>query len=347
MRNDTIAKELRRGNINMLATGLCVAIFSCAVLVLTARTNLNELLGPVAMTPAEVIKIQDPSKLLRYYISTSGSKVSGTVWKDGYETIDRGDKSVKSFTVTSEIQLLQLVDKMVLIRRKQSSKDTSIAGALIKVPSELEVVAEQLCKDQKLKAQLLPLLIDSTRFNWGGYFVLITFTTLLICGIVCIYTAINRLFDKFQNPNIKSLNRFGDVPTVLAEIEKELSNGESVFRCSMLWLTENWLITSKLTGLEIRSVKELVWIYPQITRHSVYGVPAGKSNGLIICDSSGNYTQVHLPADDFDYIGESLRKRAPWAFFGYELEREQKWHKKTRAAMIAEVQERRVAMENK
>jgi len=346
MRNDTIAKELRRGNINMLVTGIVIALASSSILILTARTNLNELLGPVAMTPAQLIRIQDPSKLLRYYISTNGSKVSGTVFKEGYENTDRDDPSKKTFIVTGEIQMLQLDEKVVLIRRKQSSKDTSIAGALIKMPSELEEVKARLCKDPNLKSQLLPLLIDATRFNWGGYFVLIVFTAILICGLTCIYTAMIRLVNMFNNPNIKSLNRFGDAKAVLPEVEEELRQPSGVFRCSMLWLTKNWLITSKLTGLEIRSVKELVWIYPQITNHANYDFSASKSPGVVICDNSGKYTQIYLPSDNFDAIIENLRKRAPWAFFGHTAELEARWRKKTRAAMIAAVEERRLTIEH-
>lgn|GEM_PF-1914105 len=346
MQESTITKELRRGNINMLVAGVCVTVLSCAFLVLTARTNLNEILGPVAMTPEQVIKIQSPSRLLRYYICTRGSRVSDPVWQERSEVFDRAAQKTVSTSVINEIQLMQLADKFVLIRRAKSSKDPSIAGALINTPEELENVVAKLKQDPKLRTQLLPLLIDATRFNWGGYFVLLFFIPLLIAGTALTLIALSRLLDKFQNPNLKSLNRFGDAPTVLSEIEEELSKGENVFRCSMLWLTPNWLITSKLSGLEIRSVRELVWIYPQVTRNHVYGVPADKSNALVICDNSGKYTQVYLPSDDFDYIGVNLRKRAPWAFFGYEPEREQKWHKTTRAAMIAEVEERRLATEN-
>jgi len=346
LQESTITKELRRGNINMLVAGVCVTVLSCAFLVLTARTNLNEILGPVAMTPEQVIKIQSPSRLLRYYICTRGSRVSDPVWQERSEVFDRAAQKTVSTSVINEIQLMQLADKFVLIRRAKSSKDPSIAGALINTPEELENVVAKLKQDPKLRTQLLPLLIDATRFNWGGYFVLLFFIPLLIAGTALTLIALSRLLDKFQNPNLKSLNRFGDAPTVLSEIEEELSKGENVFRCSMLWLTPNWLITSKLSGLEIRSVRELVWIYPQVTRNHVYGVPADKSNALVICDNSGKYTQVYLPSDDFDYIGVNLRKRAPWAFFGYEPEREQKWHKTTRAAMIAEVEERRLATEN-
>ena len=347
MRDDTISKQLKRGNINMLLLGLFLTVFSGAGLILTARTNLNEILGPVTMAPDEVIKIQNPSKLLRYYICTRGSRVSDPVWQERSEAYDRATQKTISTSIINEIQLMQLADKFVMIRRSKSSKDPNIAGALINAPKELDEVAAKLRQDPKLKTQLLPILIDATRFNWGGYFVLFLFTALLIAGISLLRKAVSRLLDKFQNPNLKSLNRFGDAPTVLSEIEKELSNEETVFKCSMLWLTPNWLITSKLTGLEIRSVKELVWIYPQVTRNHVYGVPADKSNSLMICDNRGNYTQVHLPSDDFNYIGDSIRKYAPWAYFGYEPEREQKWHKKTRAAMIAEVEARRIALENK
>lgn len=313
---------------------------------LTARTNLNEILGPVTMAPDEVIKIQNPSKLLRYYICTRGSRVSDPVWQERSEVYDRATQKTISTSIINEIQLMQLADKFVMIRRSKSSKDPNIAGALINAPKELDEVAAKLRQDPKLKTQLLPILIDATRFNWGGYFALFLFTALLIAGISLLRKAVSRLLDKFQNPNLKSLNRFGDAPTVLSEIEEELRKGENVFRCSMLWLSPNWLITSKLTGLEIRNVKELVWIYPQVTRNHVYGVPVDKSNALIICDNKGKYTQVYLPSDDFDHIGENLRKRAPWAYFGYEPEREQKWQKKTRAAMISEVEERRRAIEN-
>ncbi|CAN5278713.1 hypothetical protein BH11CYA1_BH11CYA1_10180 [soil metagenome] len=348
MRESTITKELRRGNINMLIVGLCLAISSGAFLVLTARTNINDVLGPVAMTPDEVINVKDPSKLLRYYISTRGSKVSDTVWQERREVFDRATQKTVPTSVVNEIQMMQLADKVVLIRRTRNSNDPSIAGALINTPSDLEELSNKLRQDPKLKTQLLPLLIDSTRFNWSSYFFILVFIPLFIGGIILIHKSISRLFDKFQNPNISSLSRFGDPQAVLSEIEEELSKGESVFRCSMLWLTKNWLVTSKLTGLEIRNVKELVWFYPQVTSHRVYGVVhVGKSNDLIICDSSGRYTQVYLPSDDFDYIGESLRERAPWAFSGFELEREQRWQKKNRAAMIAEVEKRRLALQNK
>lgn len=91
MRDDTISKQLKRGNINMLVAGSFVAVVSCAFLVLTARTNLNEILGPVAMTPDEVIKIQNPSKLLRYYICTRGSRVSDPVWQEKKEKLKRSE----------------------------------------------------------------------------------------------------------------------------------------------------------------------------------------------------------------------------------------------------------------
>lgn len=346
MWDDTISKQLKRGNINMLVAGSFVALVSCAFLILTARTNANEILGPVPMTAAEVIKVQDPSKLFRYYIATTGSRVSATIWQEGYQTIDRKDNTVKSTSINSEIQLMQLEDKVVLIKRIRSSKDKSIAGALIKVPKDLDEVTAQLSQDPKLKAQLLPLLIDSTRFNWGGYFVLIIFLPSLIGGVVLVRKAIARMSDKFQNPSIQSLKRFGDARTILPEIEEELRQTDSVFRCSMLWLTKNWLITSKLTGIEIRSIKELVWVYPQTTSHSVNFVPTGKTHGLIICDSSGKYTQISLPSGDFATILETLNEHAPWAFYGFAPEYRQRWQSKNRASMIAEAEERRVAMES-
>lgn len=346
MRDHTISKQLKRGNLNMLVMGCFLAIVSCAFLILTARTNLNEVLGPVSMSPAEIIKIKDPSKLLRYYISTKGSRVSGTIWQEGYESIDRQDNTVRSTTVDSEIQLMQLEDKVVLIRRHRSSKDTGIAGALLTVPKDLEALSAKLSQDPKLREQLLPLLIDSTRFNWGGYFILIIFIPLLILAVVLVRKAVARTSDKFQNPSIQALQRFGDARTILPQIEEELRQTNSVFRCSMLWLTKNWLITTKYTGIEIRSIKELVWIYPQTTTHSVNFIPTGSTHGLIICDSSGDYTQIYLPSGDFATIIESIHERAPWAFYGFAPEYKKSWQGKNRAAMIAEVEERRKAIEN-
>ncbi|CAN5125158.1 hypothetical protein BH11CYA1_BH11CYA1_16470 [soil metagenome] len=344
MRDETIAKQLKRSNTNLMIGGIIAVVISCLFLVLTARSNLNEVLGPVTMTAADVIKIQDPSKLFRYYISTKGSRVSGTIWQEGYQRIDRKDNSIKSTSVDSEIQLLQLEDKFVLIKRRLASKDTNIAGAVVSVPRDLYLLSDQLKQDPKIQERLLPLLIDSTRFNWGGYFVLIIFSSMLVCGIILIRKAQTRLSDKLQNPSIKLLQRLGDPRALLPAIEDELSRTDSVYRYSNLWLTKNWLINSQIAGIEIRNITELVWVYPQTTSHSINFIPTGKTHVLIVCDNRGKYTQIHLPSADFTAIIETIHSHAPWAFYGFSEEHKRMWNSKMRSAMISQVEDRRQAM---
>ncbi len=342
MWDNIISKQLKRGNTNVLVTGIFMALLSVLMLVFTARSSLNEVLGPVTMTPAEVLAVKDPSKLLRYYICTKGSAVSPTIWQDGWLNTDR-KTGAKTFTATSDIQLLKLDDGLVLVRRHVSSPDTSIAGALVNVPNDLSVTVAHI-NASALRSKFRPLLIDSTRFSWGGRITLAIMLPFLIMSVVFIRRAITRLSDKFQNPSILALKRFGDPRSVLSEIEQELRDTDNVYRDSMLWLTKNWLITTNLAGIEIRNVKELVWVYPQTTAHSVNFIPTGNSYGLLICDSAGKYTQVSLPSQHFGTILDVFSARAPWAFYGYDLNYRQMWQSKKRAEMIAQVEERRAAM---
>jgi hypothetical protein len=92
-------------------------------------------------------------------------------------------------------------------------------------------------------------------------------------------------------------------------------------------ITTNWLILAAAYKTTVMATKDVVWVYPKVTKHYHNGIPTGKSYSAMIYDSKGQSLEISGKKDFVPKLLESLQRRMPWVLVGFSKELEALWLK--------------------
>jgi len=91
-------------------------------------------------------------------------------------------------------------------------------------------------------------------------------------------------------------------------------------------LGDTYLIRSRFFSFDLLRLRDLIWGYKKVTKHSVNFIPTGKTYQAILHCYGGN---AAVPAKEarVNEVLQFAQQRAPWAVFGFSDQLAKIWSK--------------------
>ncbi len=249
-------------------------------------------------------------------------------------TMDSLDANMETYWQALEKDDKTLVDGLTPVQ---------VEGVIQKINGEslsfFQQFISQLQIEQEQKNLFLPYVIMEGRYGdigisglvVQGIFVLM----LLFFSIYCIVGIV-------KQRNIKELKEYclaqGDLEYGLSQMEQFYESGIPVHGLRLDDAFFMMVMGSKVYFIE---TKNIVWIYPNITKHSTNGIPTGKTYAIKVKMRSGKENIIGVKNQrDMDEVMQYIGSRIPYVILGYDKEIE-KIYNRNRNEMIQEVDRRR------
>jgi hypothetical protein len=136
---------------------------------------------------------------------------------------------------------------------------------------------------------------------------------------------------------------WGDPLGVAVLAEREAENPR--FKAGGWALGDTYLVQSTTFTFDVLRVRDLLWAYKKITKHSVNFIPTGRSYEAILTCYGGRAV-VKAKEKVVDAILTFAHQRAPWAVIGYSDELAGLFNKQ-QAEFVAAVEQRRAEAQRK
>lgn len=165
----------------------------------------------------------------------------------------------------------------------------------------------------------LPLYLDA----WDGVpertvVCLIFGLALLVWGLVLLIRILCGSCQKQLRQKAEALSP-GSPEYILSHAEQLYAMAPSTaglrMNASLILLEQGWKQYLYSTG-------ELVWAYPSMTQHRVYGIPTGKSYGLVLKMADGSTRTLTLPQAKAQEQMQKIQALVPGCALGYSQELE-------------------------
>lgn len=327
-----ILSQVKRCNRNLIIT--CVLLLSLTVLLLFAsqRYLINVVKGPLIMTADEVVNIKDPDDLDRYYITVTGTEIYDTGLQYVTETVDKYTKEVKETEVDSDYVMLSINDKFLIAKVPHGKNSLTLTGQLVHMPDDvrrelLSGAMEEGLTESDFNDLVLPLMLEDNDFSTLGYFVLVVCALILLFSLWKLFSSIMRGSNPHGHPIYKKLQAFGELTDIESKIDKEITD-PSIYQASNFFITETWLLIKKLYSLNVINLKDIVWIYPKVVKHSTYFIPTGKTHSLVIHLKDGTTMEQKAKNEEIGQnVLQQINDRVPHVVVGYTDELIKAWNR--------------------
>jgi Putative transmembrane protein precursor len=340
-----IGKEIRRTNQNLFFTGAGMAGLPIAIGVLGFSYWVSFFSGPKQISSQELVTA--PSKYLGQYVTVSGSDNAETGWQQISQRKSKYTGEVKSESVSARFVAIKMPfssdQNRVLLAKiaPEASASNTVTGKIDGIPT---LVENELANIPN-RDRILPVLIDAQGNFYGmGVFGIIVGGISGIIGTCCLISLKQRQKNVGFHPIIKNLSKYGKADAIAQQIDQEFQNQDVIVRNKTM-ISKSWLIQQESYETKFRQIKDIVWLYFQVTTHRTNGIPTGKTYSAIFCDRYGNKTEVAgTEAESVDLV-QHIYSLMPWAIAGHSDDLQRAWDK-DRAALIAAVDEARQKFRN-
>jgi len=336
MWDNTIGQQIQRSNRNLFVVNFILLALSLFCFYLSSRYLINLFSGPQKIEESEILSLQDPSKLFRYNVTVTGKTITPVLYTQTHLSFDKDDKVV-SETTEGIYQALCFKERALLVSVNQSTKSTTLSGALIPMPTDISSsLVPRLEHDYPpVKGRLLPMMLDTTKFNAFGGSGLLFMLPMLGLALWNLRKVFMRREDYQLHPIAKRLSKYGMAREVAAAIEQEIRLAGNKLWIGTAMLTDSWLLSRLPFDLKIGRLEDAVWIYKKETTQSVNFIPVGKSHALMFNFADKNNIEVSGSGKEMDELLVAVAKKVPWAYFGYSAEVLALWNQNSEAMITA------------
>lgn len=334
VKDGIVGKAIGRTNRNILLASILAIILVIGFIAVGFNYWSTLLGGPRTPTHDELtnkVKID----FLPTFVTVSGEAID-----TGYEQYvieDDGSRTTENYYIA----ILLDNDKILLTETRSSEIFDSYTGALINVPSDiqLEVIGDIVREYPDLDGYFLPVMMTLDDHRTAGYIALVVMAIMFFAALYRIFNVMGRKADITKHPIMKSLGRYGEPELIVKEIEGEMALGSEKY--GKLQVTPKWAVCSTATTFEAMRMKDIVWMYKMITQHRINGIPTGKTYQAMFYDKHGKKMTVPGKQDVVDSILEGVYRHAPWIIAGHSPDLQKAWNdKQGRTEMIAAVEQR-------
>src|SRR5262245_27388986 len=326
-----IGSQIRRTNRNLLITNACLLLGVGVLLAVNAKYLNDWFRGNVAVEPARLAQLRSPDDMPRNFVTFDVPSMLET----GYQEVEKSDAG-KVTGVEADFQLVPAEDRALLVKTPPGSKQTHLAGQLVKAPTAVfNGVRDALPKEYQDK--LLPFMLNTKGYRENGYWLLAICVPLALLGLWNLGEWTQHTRDFNSHPLVKELGGAKGMVECGAQVDAEMVGGQVFGKAK---LTPHWIAVSQPFGTRMTRLDNLAWTYKKVTSHSVTFIPTGKTYELILWPSKGSMYQASGKEEQVDQLLVAIAERAPWVIAGFSAELEHAW-KKDRKGFLAAVEERR------
>lgn len=287
----------------------------------------NCFLGPQKIDSAQLLKITDPDKLDRDFVTYTSEKAFDT----GFTKVS---KRRSSETTTSKYAVAIVGGEKALLVEAQPEDNLSnptFTGGLSTISDDVQtkIVDPLLQEAPSMKARMLPMILETDDYRFWSYLLV----PLLLGGIgICswnVYQAGVRAKDPRKHPVYKTLARYGEADLMATDLDRELRTHHNIdnLKANDTYITPNWLVHPQTYGLQVVQFDRLMWVYKKVTSHSVNFIPTGKSYELLMHDDFGKEHTIKMSEQEVHATIEEINGYAPWAVVGFSDEIKGLWDK--------------------
>ena len=338
-----IRKILRNSALRALLLALVIVAIACA-----AHANFSLLIRPVQLLgdasrvknsqfkQGAIVNLKAGQVIDTgiYYYGESKGKVGAIATSDGYLLIDIPDSNT-SLIGKKNVRITALVDA---ISTDRSSKVNELVSYIAK-DEQLTAIQQR-----QLRAAFADVQLRQGN-SWIGTLVAVWIAAL--AAVLLLVYAISRLILLGAPERSRVYRRLvtkgsGDSIAGLATKLDEAGANGTITRIGKSLYFSPEVVGAFLgwTG-QLHPVKDLIWVYPHVTRQRVNGIPAGATWSVDLCFADGRKVRmgVRKEAQAKDRIQEIL-SLCPTVLSGYSADRQAKFSKGNMDALRQEQQAR-------
>ena len=330
-----ISQRIRAVSLRRVVVWSLVLLAGLLLATSDRRYIANFIGGPYALGAADLDSIQDIETTPRYYARVSSDKVLDTGLRQYTVRTQNGVETGREESGAYHAYVMG--NHFLIVKTHGGAPSHAIEGRLASWPSDLE---DQLfdTKDMAaLRSSFYPFYIDSDSFRRPGY---IALEVALLFLALFAWKAVPA-FRAWRDPDVHPLARriatWGNPLAVAAESEREFQHPH--LRAGAWRLGDKYLVRSSFFGFDVVRLRDVLWAYKKITKHSVNFIPTGKSYEAMV-NCYGTNAVMGAKEKQVDQVLEFLRAKAPWAVHGFSDELMALWTKKQQE-FIGAVEQRR------
>jgi len=185
----------------------------------------------------------------------------------------------------------------------------------------------------EMRIEFLPVMLDTTRNETGWYIGTAGLVALALFSVWGLVTYVQRSGNPNNHPTLKKLGRFGDIETVVSDVEADLASGEN--KVGDLRLGSRYLVHSGGAFFKVMPYDQVAWVYKKITKRN-----GATSHAMHLLDTTGEEIIIGSKEDKVNAMIQAVYARAPWAIAGYSDDISKMWNK-DRAAFLQQIEMRR------
>ncbi|HEV8400944.1 MAG TPA: DUF6709 family protein [Gemmatimonadales bacterium] len=301
----------------------------------------NFLNGPYTLGAAELDAIDDVATTPRYFARVTGSRVIDTGLREYSVRSSGGVETGRS--EAGAYYALVVGEKFLIFKSRGNATSNVAQGRLVPWTSELESEMFDSKEMKELRPRFYPFYVQNGSFRVFGYWMIvgaIVFVALLAWKG---RPAWRHWRDPAAHPLVARMAPWGDPLGVAVLAEREAENPR--FKAGGWALGDTYLVQSTTFTFDVLRVRDLLWAYKKITKHSVNFIPTGRSYEAILTCYGGRAV-VKAKEKVVDAILTFAHQRAPWAVIGYSDELAGLFNKQ-QAEFVAAVEQRRAEAQRK
>lgn len=330
-----ISQRIRSVSLRRVVVWSLVLVLGVLIVTSDRRYIANFVGGPYPLEATDLDSIQNVETTPHYYARVASDKVLDTGLRQYTVRTQNGVETSRNESGAYHAYVMG--NHFLIVRTAGGAAPHTIEGKLAAWPSGLENQLFDTKEMAALRSNFYPFYVDSESFRRPGYIVIVIallFVALFAWQAVPAWRA-------WRNPDAHPLARriaeWGDPLAVAVESEREFQYPH--LRAGPWRLGDKYLVRSSFFGFDLVRVRDVLWAYKKITKHSVNFIPTGKSYEAVVNCYGKNAT---MPAKEkqVDQILEYLRAKAPWAAHGWSADLVQLWNKKQQE-FIGAVEQRR------
>ena len=288
------------------------------------RYIANFLGGPYALERSDLDSIHDVNATPHYYARVKGERVIDTGIRQ--YTVHRQSGVETSREVSGAYNAYAIGNHFLVVKTGADDASPSAEGKLLPWSEELENQMFDTKDMQAIRSSFYPFYLDSDSFRRPGYVVIVVGILFLALFLWQVRPAWRAWRDPEHHPLAQRVARWGEPLGIALEAEHEFTN--PLMKGKAGWRFGNqYLVRSTFFTFNVVRLRDVLWGYKKITKHSVNFIPTGKTYEAIIAHAGG---MTHIPGSEkkvHDML-TFVQQRAPWAMYGFSDELSATYHKR-------------------
>ena len=332
-----VSQRIRSVSLRRVVVWSLVLIAGVFLATLDRRYVANFVGGPYPLAAADLDSIQDVETTPHYYARVATDKVLDTGLRQYTVRTQNGVETGRDESGAYHAYVMG--NHFLIVKTAGGAAPRTIEGRLAAWPSDLEQQLFDTKEMAALRNNFYPFYVDSESFRRPGYIGIVVALLFLALFAWQALPAWRAWRDPEAHPLARRIAEWGNPLAVAVEAEREFQHPH--LRAGAWRLGDKYLVQSSFFGFEIVRVRDVLWAYKKITKHSVNFIPTGKSYEAVV-NCYGKNALLPAKEKQVDAVLEFLRAKAPWAAHGYSAELMALWTKR-QTEFIAAVEERRTA----